>query len=122
MDHVSAGNLKISTLLKDFVDREILPGTGLDEASFWSGFSDLVAAFAPRNRALLEHRDRLQSEIDTWHRDHATANPGKPIDRAVYTQFLTEIGYLQPPVGWTRKSPTSPGHSSLFRSVMLAMP
>ncbi len=97
MDHVTAGSLKVSNLLKDFVDHEVLPGVEIDAVSFWNGFSDLVAAFAPRNRALLDRRDRLQSEIDAWYRDYASANPGKPIDQATYIHFLTEIGYLQPP-------------------------
>ncbi len=43
-----------------------------------------------KNAALLAERDRLQTELDTWHK----ANPGPITDMAAYQQFLTQIGYL----------------------------
>jgi malate synthase len=93
MDHVAAADLKVARILKDFVDTEALPGTGLSPEPFWAGLSALIASFAPRNAALLAHRDHLQSLIDGWHAQHR----GQPIDAAAYTAFLREIGYLQPP-------------------------
>ena len=45
---------------------------------------------APKNAALLAERDRLQAELDTWHK----ANPGPITDMVAYRQFLTTIGYL----------------------------
>ncbi|MCW3475425.1 malate synthase G [Limobrevibacterium gyesilva] len=92
MNDVPATDLRVSEILKTFVDTEALPGTGLDPAGFWSSFSHLVTTFAPRNKALLARRDALQADIDAWHRAH----PGKPIDQDAYTRFLTDIGYLQP--------------------------
>ena len=41
-------------------------------AAFWKGFDAIVADLAPKNIALLAERDRLQTELDTWHK----ANPG----------------------------------------------
>jgi malate synthase len=87
-----AHNLTISPVLKNFIDTEALPGTGLQAEAFWAGFADLVVAFAPRNAALLARRDTLQAEIDSWHRE----NKGKVFDAAAYHSFLNYIGYLLP--------------------------
>ncbi len=84
--------IEIDQVLFDFVAREVLPGTGVDELSFWKGFAGLVSRLAPRNAELLAKRDRLQSLIDAWHRDH----PGAEFDARSYKTFLTDIGYLVP--------------------------
>ena len=62
--------LNIATELHDFIDNQVLPGTGVDPAAFWQGFDAIVADLAPKNQALLAERDRLQAELDTWHRAH----------------------------------------------------
>lgn len=87
-----AATFIIDPALRQFIDTEALPGTGLDAASFWAGFAGLVAEFAPRNAALLARRDELQAQIDAWHRE----NRGKSLDQAEYLRFLTYIGYLVP--------------------------
>jgi malate synthase len=89
---VKVDAIEIDKVLFDFVAREALPGTGVDEQSFWKGFAGLVSRLAPRNAALLAKRDRLQSLIDAWHRDH----PGAEFDARSYKTFLTDIGYLVP--------------------------
>ncbi|MBB4515044.1 malate synthase G [Paraburkholderia fungorum] len=86
------GGLQVAANLDQFVETEALPGTGLDSAAFWSGFDALVHELAPRNRALLAERDRLQTELDTWHR----ANPGPVRDLRAYRAFLEGIGYIVP--------------------------
>ncbi|NYT70406.1 malate synthase G [Pusillimonas noertemannii] len=83
--------LQVATPLYDFIQNEALPGTGVDAAAFWAGFDELMHELAPRNRALLAERDRLQAEIDDWHR----RNPGPVSDQAAYQEFLRKIGYLQ---------------------------
>src|SRR5690606_25465476 len=83
--------LQVDTLLYDFIQNEALPGTGVDSAAFWAGFDELMHDLAPRNRALLAERDRLQADIDDWHR----RNPGPVADPAAYQAFLRKIGYLQ---------------------------
>ena len=95
MSHVPVGGVAVARLLKDFIETEALPGTGIDAAAFWAGFGGLVATFAPRNAALLAKRDQLQQQIDAWH----LANKGRPVDAAGYTQFLRDIGYLLPAPG-----------------------
>jgi malate synthase len=51
-----------------------------------------VADLAPKNIALLAERDRLQTELDAWHK----ANPGPITDMKAYRAFLEKIGYLVP--------------------------
>jgi malate synthase len=84
--------LQVDGELVRFVEDEVLPGTGLDPADFWTGFAGLLADFAPKNRALLARREVLQSQIDAWH----IARRGQAHDHAAYKVFLTEIGYLLP--------------------------
>jgi malate synthase len=84
--------LQVATELYRFVEEQVLPGTGIDSARFWAGFDAIVADLAPRNAALLAERDRLQTELDNWHR----ANPGPIRDMAAYRGFLESIGYLLP--------------------------
>ena len=84
--------LHVATTLKDFIDREVLPGTGVGAARFWQGFDEIVRDLAPENAALLAERDRLQTEIDAWHREH----PGPIAKMGKYRKFLEKIGYLVP--------------------------
>jgi malate synthase len=84
--------LQVDASLHQFVETQALPGTGITSEAFWSGFSDLAHELAPKNRALLAERDRLQSALDQWHRKH----PGPICDMAAYRSFLESIGYLQP--------------------------
>ncbi|QQC64677.1 malate synthase G [Paraburkholderia ginsengisoli] len=86
------GGLQVAANLDQFVETEALPGTGIDSAAFWSGFDALVHELAPKNRALLAERDRLQIELDNWHR----ANPGPVRDLRAYRAFLEGIGYIVP--------------------------
>ncbi|MBO9686527.1 MAG: malate synthase G [Mitsuaria chitosanitabida] len=84
--------LHIDAALARFIETEALAGTGIEPAAFWSGFDALAHDLAPKNAALLAERDRLQTEIDGWHRAH----PGPIQDMAAYQGFLTSIGYLVP--------------------------
>ncbi|MFM0439740.1 malate synthase G [Paraburkholderia strydomiana] len=86
------GGLQVAANLDQFVETEALPGTGIDSAAFWSGFDALVHELAPKNHALLAERDRLQTELDNWHR----ANPGPVRDLRAYRAFLEGIGYIVP--------------------------
>ncbi|NWG73817.1 MAG: malate synthase G [Rubrivivax sp.] len=87
--------LQVATVLARFVDEEVLPGTGVDPAAFWAGFDALAHDLAPKNRALLAERDRLQLELDAWHQAH----PGAIGDMPAYRAFLRRIGYLVEPAG-----------------------
>jgi malate synthase len=84
--------LRVANALAHFIDNEALPGTGVDRESFWQGFSAIVHDLAPKNRALLAERDRLQTALDEWHRAH----PGPVRDLRAYRAFLEQVGYLAP--------------------------
>ena len=85
--------LQVATVLQQFIDQEVLPGTGVDSSAFWKGFDAIVHDLAPKNAALLAERDRLQTELDKWH----SAHPGPVSDIPAYRTFLSSIGYLVPP-------------------------
>ncbi len=89
-ERVTIGQLNIAKVLKDLLENEIAPGTGVSPAHFWSEMESVLEEFVPRNRAALAKRDEFQAKIDAWHQEHA----GQQIDEAEYTAFLREIGYL----------------------------
>ncbi len=99
-ERIQCHRLQVSKNLHAFIENEALPGSGVAATAFWSGFDALVHELAPKNKALLTERDRLQSEIDAWHRAH----PGPISDMAAYRGFLSQIGYLQPVPAGTRIS------------------
>ncbi|WP_206955599.1 malate synthase G [Trinickia acidisoli] len=84
--------LRVDAALSQFIEREAMPGTGIASSAFWQGFAALVHELAPKNRALLAERDRLQTALDEWHRTH----PGPVRDLRAYRTFLEEIGYIVP--------------------------
>jgi malate synthase len=94
--------LQIATPLYRFIEDEVLPGTGVQSDKFWAGFDAIVHDLAPRNIALLAERDRLQTELDTWHKSH----PGPITDMPAYRGFLESIGYLLPPPANTQATTT----------------
>jgi malate synthase len=91
-ERVEIAGLRIDPQLHAFIEKEAIPGTGINPGSFWEGFGRLVADLAPKNRELLAVRDRLQEEIDAWHR----ANRGAPVSMPAYREFLEKIGYIVP--------------------------
>ena len=91
-ERTTIGRLRVATPLARFIDEHVLPGSDLDAAAFWRGFDTLAHELAPKNAALLRDRERLQSEIDAWHRAH----PGAIADKRGYRTFLESIGYLVP--------------------------
>jgi malate synthase len=86
-------SLQVATNLHNFIEQQVLPGTGVDAPKFWKGFDAIVRDLAPKNIALLAERDRLQAELDAWHK----AKPGPISDMKAYRAFLEKIGYLVPP-------------------------
>ncbi|KXU38444.1 malate synthase G [Ventosimonas gracilis] len=88
---IGVGGLAVARVLFDFVNNEALPGTGISQEAFWQGASTLFAELTMKNQALLDKRERLQQQIDDWHK----ARRGQPHDGASYKAFLQEIGYWQ---------------------------
>ncbi len=89
---ITLAGLTVAAELHAFVAQRVAPQVGLTPEAFWGVFAQLLAEFAPRNRALLERRDALQREIDAWHRAHR----GAAFAPAEYRSFLQRIGYLAP--------------------------
>jgi len=88
----TAHGLQVATELHRFVEEKVLPASGVASETFWKGFDAIVTDLAPKNVALLAERDRLQSELDAWHKK----NPGPIADMPAYRAFLEKIGYLLP--------------------------
>jgi len=85
-DHVQhRSGLRIAPSIHDLVERELLPGTGIDPDAFWDGAAALFHKFGPETEALLGVRDFLQAQIDEYHR----SGSDEP-----YETFLRRIGYL----------------------------
>ncbi len=87
-----AEGVEVAASLREFLEREALPGTGVVAAAFWSGLAAMLRELAPLNAALLAKRDSMQARLDGWHRRHAgEAGFGLP-----YEAMLRECGYLVP--------------------------
>ncbi|PRS40408.1 malate synthase G [Bacillus sp. RJGP41] len=89
-EYVKVGNLQVASVLFEFINKDGLPGSGLNQEQFWVDFEKLVYDMSPKNKKLLARRDEIQTNINTWHREN------KEMDFAEYKTFLQEIGYLEP--------------------------
>ena len=89
---ITEHRLQVASNLHHFIEENVLPGTGVSAMAFWKGFDAIVADLAPKNIALLAERDRLQTEMDNWHRAH----PGPISDMKAYRVHLEQTGYLVP--------------------------
>jgi len=90
-NYIKIKNLSVSEKLLNFVNEELLPGTKIKKEFFWDGFDRYVHELAPKNNKLLEIREKLQKNIDDWHKDRK----GQKINIKKYKEFLTKIGYLK---------------------------
>jgi len=59
-DRVSVSGLQVAKPLFDLVERDVLPGLGLESEQFWAGLSRIVTTLGPKRTALLAKRDTLQ--------------------------------------------------------------
>lgn len=91
-ERVRVGGLQVAKTLYDFINIEVIPGTGVAADEFWTGAAAVINDLSPKNFALLAKRDEIQAKIDSWHQVRA----GTAHDAKVYKSFLQEIGYLLP--------------------------
>ena len=75
----TCNSLQVATSLYRFIEDKVLPGTGIKSADFWKGFDEIVKDLTPKNEALLAKRDRLQLDLDKWHK--ANLGPIKDMPR-----------------------------------------
>jgi malate synthase len=90
MSFIEKKGLKISSILFDFVNKEIIPGTDIQTDKFWDDFEKTVHELAPINKRLIEKRETIQKQIDNWHKK----NKGKELNKKEYTEFLKSISYI----------------------------
>ncbi|MFV8833697.1 malate synthase G [Aquisalimonas sp.] len=91
-ERVQEGGLQVAKELHELVANELTSGTGVTPATVWTTLESLVNELGPRNRELLEKRDRIQEQLDGWYKERK----GQAHDHAAYKQFLKDIGYLLP--------------------------
>ena len=89
--YISINNLKVSEILFNFINDDLLKNTKIAKEDFWKGFDKAVHELAPINKDLLKKRDIIQKQIDEWH----IKNKGNQINLEEYKNFLHEIGYLK---------------------------
>jgi len=89
--YIKIKNLSVSEKLVSFVNNELLPGTNVSKKKFWSGFDKCIHELAPKNKKLLETREKIQKTIDAWHKDQKN----KKLNLNKYREFLKKIGYLK---------------------------
>jgi len=87
-----SSKLDVADSLKDFLENEVLVGLDIAPEQFWKSFENVVSNFSPRNKSLLEKREKIQTLIDTWHIERNA----KEFDSNEYKLFLEDIGYLAP--------------------------
>ena len=84
------GGLTVSNELEEFLRNEVLEGLDIEANDFWASLESILDEFGPRNIALLEKRETIQSQLDEWHIERK----GKEHDKESYKEFLKSIGYL----------------------------
>ena len=84
-------DLSVSNILLDFVNKELLPGTGISSNQFWKGFSKTIHELSPKNKKLLEVREKIQKSIDSFHLE----GKEKKFNFKEYKTFLQKTGYLK---------------------------
>jgi malate synthase len=90
MNKIKKGNLSVSSVLLDFINKEVIPGIGINTDEFWKKFDTAVHELAPINKALIKKRETIQKQIDTWH----LANKDKDLNKDEYIKFLKSINYI----------------------------
>jgi len=90
IDRVEVGGVSVAQELYNFINDEVLPGTGVEPSAYWDSLGAIAHELAPKNKTLLTKREDLQTKIDEWHRE----NRGMFNDMDVYENFLRDIGYL----------------------------
>jgi malate synthase len=91
-NRLKRGNLQVSEILVDFIEKEALPGTNISADKFWSKLELILDKFVPENKRLLEVRAKMKSQIDDFYK----TNSGRNIPHDEYVSFLKDINYIVP--------------------------
>ena len=90
MSKVKKENLTISSVMLEFINKEVIPGTDINIDEFWKRFDSVVHELAPINKALIQKRETIQKKIDAWH----LSNKSKNFNKEEYIKFLKSINYI----------------------------
>ena len=85
-------SLKVSKLLSQFLENEVLNKLDLNVDKFWEDFDHVIKVFAPKNENLLNKREDIKKKIDAYY----ISNKDKPYNHDDYINFLKEIDYIVP--------------------------
>ena len=85
------GNLFVSKILFNFVNKELLKKTKISSKKFWVGLDRSFYSLREKNKKLLQIREEFQNSIDEWH----LINKSKKFNINKYKKFLLDIGYLK---------------------------
>ena len=61
------GNLQVSEILVNFIEKEALPNTNITSERFWKEFETILDQFVPKNKSLLKVRKEMKQKIDTFY-------------------------------------------------------
>jgi len=89
--YIKIKDLSVSEKLANFINDKLLPGTKISKERFWNGFNKYIHELSPKNKNLIEKREKIQKLIDTWHKE----NKDNRFNLKKYTDFLKKIGYLK---------------------------
>ncbi|TKD71351.1 malate synthase G [Pseudalkalibacillus hwajinpoensis] len=83
------GYLQVAEELYEFINKDVIPGTGMSSEEFWTGLGDIVKDLAPKNEKLLNVRDDIQTKLNEWHKSNQNFDFNK------YKAFLKDLTYLE---------------------------
>ncbi len=84
-------DLSVSNVLLNFINSELLPGTDVSKKRFWKGLSEALHNLSPKNKKILETREKIQKSIDSFHLE----KKGKSFNFSEYKSYLKKINYLK---------------------------
>ncbi|MDQ0483229.1 malate synthase G [Guptibacillus hwajinpoensis] len=83
------GYLQVAEELYEFINKDVIPGSGMSSEEFWLGLGDIVKDLAPKNKQLLEVRDDMQMKLNEWHKSNHDFHFEE------YKTFLEKLHYLE---------------------------
>ena len=90
MEKIHINNLRVEENLVKFINEEVIPGTNINIEKFWESFSEAVHNLAPKNKNLIQKREKIQKKIDDWH----LSKKDSDFNKEEYIKFLNSIEYI----------------------------
>ena len=90
MNLINKNGLKVNSILFEFINNEVIPDTNINSEDFWKKFEKIVHELSPINKILIEKREKIQNQIDEWHKNKI----GEDFKKKEYINFLKSISYI----------------------------